>query len=301
MTIIQSGRVAVSEAADRNRTALALPSDGTVLGVVPGVQSGLVLTKTSGMGWSLGLGRCAIAPATAANGPVIATVTVAETGTFADGDATRDRIDVVTLAIDETATTGNALPPVKAVVIQGAYPASGSPVTPAIPAGSIGLWSVKIAAATSAGGGGWNTANLVDLRPSHRLHAEYTSSVSVPNASGWGVGALTVDATATENNTFSVAGAPDYVNITQDGLYAIGVMHSPSNPAGATPSFCIMRKGASGQVYGTGVAVSGGAWELGTSHSGVSLKNGDTLRFFCQQSSGAAQTWANRIFITKLQ
>jgi hypothetical protein len=137
--------------------------------VVQGVQAGLVLTKTSGMGWQLDIGRCIIAPATAANGAVVATVTVAETGSFAAGDATRDRIDVVALQIDETATTGNGLPAVKSVVIQGAYPASGSPVTPTVPAGSIGLWSVKITAGTSAGSGGWNTANLVDLRPSLQL------------------------------------------------------------------------------------------------------------------------------------
>lgn len=169
MTIVQMGRIQATEAGDRNATALMLPTDGTQLGVVEGVQAGMTLTKTSGMGWQLDLGRCVIAPATAANGPVVAAITVAETGSFAAGDATRDRIDIVALQIDETATTANGNPPVKSVVIQGAYPASGSPVAPAIPPGAIGLAQVKIAAGTSAGGGGWNTANLTDIRPNLML------------------------------------------------------------------------------------------------------------------------------------
>ena len=165
MTIIQAGRLTLTEQADRNRNAILLPSDGTALGTIEGVQAGLVLTKTSGMGWQLDIGRCNISSATPANGSVAATVIAAETGSFAAGDATRDRLDVVALQIDETATVANGLPAVKSVVIQGAYPVSGSPVLPTIPAGAIGLWSVKITAGTSAGGGGWNTSLLTDIRP----------------------------------------------------------------------------------------------------------------------------------------
>ena len=164
MTIIQSGRLTATEQGERNRNAVMLPGDGTQLGTVEGVQSGLALTKTSGMGWQLDLGRCIISSATAANGAVVAAVVVSEIGSFAAGDATRDRIDIVGLQIDETATIANGLPAVKTVVIQGAYPASGQPVTPAVPAGAIGLWSVRINAGTSAGSGGWNTGLLVDLR-----------------------------------------------------------------------------------------------------------------------------------------
>jgi hypothetical protein len=163
MTIITSGRLQVSETSDRQRAAFNLRSDGTQLGVTGGVQGGLGLTKTAGLGWSLDLGRAAIPAATAANGAVLATVTVAETGAWAAGDATRDRIDILTLMIDETATVANGNPPVKVNIIQGAYPASGGPVAPVVPAGQLPLWQEYIAAGTSAGTG-WDTTKLTDLR-----------------------------------------------------------------------------------------------------------------------------------------
>lgn len=198
MTIIQHGRIQATEQGQRNETALALPTDGTTLGVVGGVQSGLALTKTSGMGWQLGLGRAAIAPATAANGPVAAVVTVPETGTFAPGDATRDRIDVVALMIDETATIANGLPPVKTVVLQGTYPLTGTPVRPTVPGGYLELWEVPIKAGTSAGSGGWDLAAARDIRP--RLYTagaeiaatSLTSVISVPTNGTGIVGQATV-------------------------------------------------------------------------------------------------------------
>lgn len=164
MTIIQSGRLTATEQGERNRNAVMLTSDGTSLGVSQGVQSGLNLVKTSGMGWQLDLGRCMISSATAANGAVAAAVVTSEIGSFAAGDATRDRIDIVGLQIDETATIANGYPAVKTTVIQGAYPVSGQPVMPTIPAGTLGLWAARINAGTSAGSGGWNTALLTDIR-----------------------------------------------------------------------------------------------------------------------------------------
>lgn len=222
MTIVQTGRLTATETGHRNQISASMPSDGTQLGVVQGVQSGLVLTKTSGMGWQLDLGRCTISPATPANGGVVATVTVAETGTFANGDATRDRIDVVGLQIDETATIGNGNPAVKSVIIQGAYPVSGQPVTPTIPAGTIGLWSVRINANTSAGSGGWNTANLVDIRQNPRQHAEWTfSNTGIPSATVWGVGTVTLDAANSTDTAFTSTPGSDRITIRDAGIYAI--------------------------------------------------------------------------------
>lgn len=224
MTIMQAGRITVAEQADRNRNAAFMPGDGTPLGMIQGVQSGLVLTKTSGMGWQLDLGRCTIASAAVSNGAVVATVTVAETGSFAAGDATRDRIDIVGLQIDETATSGNGLPAVKSVVLQGAYPVSGSPVAPAIPAGTIGLWSARIAAGTSAGSGGWNTANLTDIRPGNKIfHTEFTGASVFSSANaGVNFGQLTIDPAFTGpqfNSGFITANSGGGVKVLQSGLY----------------------------------------------------------------------------------
>jgi len=218
LTIVQTGRLTATETGHRNQISAAMPGDGTQLGVVQGGQSGLVLTKTSGMGWQLDLGRCEIAPATPANGAVVATVTVAETGTFANGDATRDRIDVVGLQIDETATIANGNPPVKSVIIQGAYPVSGQPVTPTIPAGTIGLWSVRINAGTSSGSGGWNTANLVDLRP---WLGQMTRAWRFDRSSGTDAN-FTTAMTGLIQGTITNAPAGTYLITGQSALYSTG-------------------------------------------------------------------------------
>lgn len=185
MTILTTGRLTLAETEHRNQTALFMPTDGTQLGVVGGVQSGLALTKTSGLGWSLDIGRAVIVPATAANGPVVATVTVAETGSFAAGDATRDRVDLLTLQIDEAATVANGNPRVKVVIIQGAYPVSGSPVEPVAPAGSVPLWAETIRAGTSAASG-WDTTLLKDRRPAFYANAGLAYSAVNTADTNWG-------------------------------------------------------------------------------------------------------------------
>jgi hypothetical protein len=190
MTIITTGRLQVGETSDRQRAAVQVASDGTALGNVQGYLSGLVLTKTAGLSWSLSTGRGIIAAANAANGPVIATVTVAETGAWAPGDATRDRIDILTLLIDETATVANGNPPVKVNIIQGAYPAAGSPVAPAVPAGQLPLWQEYIAAGTSVSTG-WDTTKLTDLRQ-QLLGGLAPANPAVPFAMAAGTATLTV-------------------------------------------------------------------------------------------------------------
>jgi hypothetical protein len=200
MTIITTGRLQVGETSDRQRAAVQVASDGTALGSVQGYLSGLVLTKTAGLSWSLSTGRAVIAAANAANGPVIATVTVAETGAWAAGDATRDRIDILTLSIDETATIANGNPPVKVNIIQGAYPAAGGPLAPAVPAGQLALWQEYIAAGTSVATG-WDTTKLTDLRQ-QLLGGLAPANPAVPFAMAAGTASITV---ASGANTGSVA------------------------------------------------------------------------------------------------
>ncbi|WP_159702643.1 hypothetical protein [Arthrobacter sp. 18067] len=162
MTIITTGAVTLAADAHRQQTALGLAPTGTGLAVRSGVHTGLTVGKTAGMGFQVALGRAVIAASTGDGGAYVATVTVAENGTFEVGDASRDRIDIVALKVDEAASTPNA---VSVVVLKGAYPASGQPVAPVIPAAHIGLAQVKIIAGTSAGNGGWSTANRTDIRP----------------------------------------------------------------------------------------------------------------------------------------
>jgi len=296
MTILVTGRLTLAETEHRNQTALFLPSDGTQLGVIQGVQAGLALTKTSGMGWQLDIGRAVISPATAANGPVVATVTVAETGTFADGDATRDRIDVVGLQIDETATVTNGNPRVKTVLIQGAYPVSGSPVTPVIPAGTIGCASAKIAAGTSAGGGGWNTANLVDLR---NLMGLRTASFATPLLSPtsnvqFQFGLMTPNVASTFNNDFATPATGGFITITRAGVYAIHANLLPWVPPAATNLQIVMgsthvANAVAGQYVG---------WETSVSWTGY-VPAGTVFLFQGCMTTGV--TTGGNVNITKLQ
>lgn len=127
-----------------------------------GVASGLAMTKTSGMSFSIGTGRALVPGAAATDGLYAVTVTAAETKTFAAGDATRNRIDLVVIQTYPTATALNGGAMIE--IVQGAYPVSGSPVQPATPAGALALFAVTIGAGVSAGNGGWVTGGLIDLR-----------------------------------------------------------------------------------------------------------------------------------------
>lgn len=131
------------------------------LNVFDGVHSGLALTKTTGMGFSIGPGRAAVNGVTAADGTYSVAVTAPETGAFAPGDATKDRIDLIVL---QTYPNNPSATGVKVEVVTGAIPTTGSPVAPATPAGALPLFQVTIGAGVSAGNGGWNTAKVSDVR-----------------------------------------------------------------------------------------------------------------------------------------
>lgn len=160
-TITTGNTVSLTDQEHRNQTAVILPPTNIPLGIRGGVHSGLNLAKTSGMGFSISPGRAIVQPASPSAGPYVVTVTTAETRTFAAGDATRNRIDVVAVKVIETAGTAN---PGDIVIIQGAYPTSGAAVRPAIPAGHEALFHVPINANMSAGNGGWTASSAVDLR-----------------------------------------------------------------------------------------------------------------------------------------
>ena len=162
MTLITTGStVSLTDQEHRNQTAALLPPGLLPLEVRGGVHSGLGIAKTSGMSFTISQGRAVVVPASPSTGPYVVTVTAAETLTFAPGDATRDRIDVVAVKVNETPGTAN---PGSLVIVQGSYPASGAPVRPATPAGHEGLWAVPINANMSAGNGGWTAGTQVDIR-----------------------------------------------------------------------------------------------------------------------------------------
>lgn len=161
MIITTGNPVSLTTAEHRNQTAALLPSSKVALAVRGGIQSGLGITKTSGMSFRIAAGRAVVPPASPSAGPYTVTVLDPETLTFAPGDVTRNRIDVVALKVDESATSDS---PSSIVILQGAYPVSGNPVQPAVPAGHLGLFAVPINAGMSAGSGGWTPATAVDLR-----------------------------------------------------------------------------------------------------------------------------------------
>lgn len=148
-----------------------------------GVIAGLGLTKTAGMTWSLGTGRGAVQITSSVDGgtPPFA-VTAAETGTFTDGDALKDRIDSVIAVLDEGTGT------IAIQTLTGTLPPSGPPVAPPLPADAELLWSVLIPAGTSVGSGGWNVGNLTDRRRWAGIGAnvgdiKFNAGATAPN--GW--------------------------------------------------------------------------------------------------------------------
>lgn len=153
--------VSLTSQEHRNQTAALLPSFKTALGVRGGTHSGLNIKKTSGMAFTIAPGRAVVEPASPSSGPYVVTVDAAETLAFEPGDATRNRIDLVCIKVDETAGTENAG---SVVIVKGAYPSSGDPVRPSIPAAHEALYAVPIPAGTSAGNGGWSATAMIDLR-----------------------------------------------------------------------------------------------------------------------------------------
>lgn len=113
------------------------------------------------MDFTIGVGRAALNHTSPDEGAYVITVQDPEYGTFAPGDATYDRYDVVTLQVNPTGTTEEAT---TLVVVKGTP--SPTPAVPAAPAGSLPLWRVKIKAGSTAANGGWLRTNAVDIRPS---------------------------------------------------------------------------------------------------------------------------------------
>lgn len=156
MTVIASTLTSATEKGHSLMASMMFAPAGP-LAARGGVIAGLELTKTTGMGWQLGTGRGGVQWTSVADGGLVPfAVTAAETGLFSNGDATKDRIDKVIAKI----SAGT----VQVAIVEGALPVAGSPVTPATPADAVALFSVLIPALTSAGTGGWSTANITDLR-----------------------------------------------------------------------------------------------------------------------------------------
>lgn len=188
MTILTTGAYDLPAAADRNRTALMLAKSASgPLAVFDGVHSGLALTKTTGMGFSLEPGRAAVNGASAADGTFTVAVTASETGAFTPGDAAKDRIDLIVL---QTYPGNPSATGVMVEVVTGAVPASGEPVVPATPAGALALYQVRIGAGVSAGNGGWNTSQVTDVRRPIGVPQFIDYSPTWANFSNIGTGAI---------------------------------------------------------------------------------------------------------------
>jgi hypothetical protein len=159
MTILTTGAYDLPAAADRQRNSMMLAAGAGTMGVIDGVHSGMKLSKTTGMGFSIGSGRAAVNGETDYDGTFSVAFTSSVTGSFADGDASKDRIDRIVIQTDQTKTSTDAA---SVVVVKGT--AATSPVAPATPDGALELFDVRILAGTNAGNGGWSTSKITDKR-----------------------------------------------------------------------------------------------------------------------------------------
>ena len=159
MTILVTGAYDLPAAADRNRNSMMLAAGTGSMGVIDGVHSGMKITKTTGMGFTIGAGRAAVNGANDSDGTFAVAFTNNVTASFTDGHASYDRIDrVVIQTYPDNPSTSAA----DVVVVKGT--AGSSPQAPATPDGALELFDVGILAGQNAGNGGWSTNKVTDRR-----------------------------------------------------------------------------------------------------------------------------------------
>lgn len=136
------------------------------LHVWDGVHSGLSITKTTGMGFTIGPGRAAINAPSLADGTITAVITADEPGVFEPNDTATDRYDLVILRAypDNPSETGVKVEVIKGVPGIVGFPGSSVTGQTAVPAGAIYLYGVIIGAGMSAANSGWNPAKVTDRR-----------------------------------------------------------------------------------------------------------------------------------------
>jgi len=264
MTILTTGAYDFPAAADRNRTSMMLAKGSAPLAVIDGVHSGLNITKTTGMGFSIGPGRAAINGATAADGTFTATLTASEVSVFDAGDASQDRIDVVVLQTypGNPSTTGAQLE-----VVKGTVPVSGEPAVPVTPAGALALFQVRIPAGTSAGNGGWDATKVTDVRRAIGIPQFQSYTPTWSGFASLGTGAIregryrvdgdkvTVHLHLKAGTGASMAGGNLSFNLpiapsTGYRYYGSGSLHYPDNQ-GVKYDLRVYTNGPTGYLWGT--------------------------------------------------
>ena len=159
MTILVTGAYDLPAAADRNRNSIMLAASSGSMGVVDGVHTGMKLSKTTGMGFTIGAGRAAVNGENDSDGTFTVAFTNSVSGSFDDGHSSYDRYDRICI---QTYPDNPSTSAADVIVVKGS--ANASPIPPATPAGALKLYDVKILAGTNAGNGGWNTSLKTDRR-----------------------------------------------------------------------------------------------------------------------------------------
>ena len=161
MTILVTGAYDLPAAADRQRNSLMLAAGSGSMGTIDGVHSGMSLTKTTGMGFTIGAGRAIVNGETDADGSFTVAFTSSVSGSFANGDSSYDRIDRIVI---QTYPSNPSTSAADIVVVKGYADPDGNPSAPSTPDGALALFDVRILADTTAGTGGWATNKVTDRR-----------------------------------------------------------------------------------------------------------------------------------------
>ena len=159
MTIYVTGAYDLPALAERNRNSMMLAAGSGSMGVIDGVHSGMAMTKTTGMGLSIGAGRAAVNGTSSSDGTYTVAFTSSVTASFTDGHSSYDRYDLVCI---QTYPGNPSTSGADVIVVKGT--AASSPSVPSTPDGALALYKVKIVAGTTAGNGGWSTSKMTDLR-----------------------------------------------------------------------------------------------------------------------------------------
>jgi hypothetical protein len=129
-------------------------------------------------------------------------------------------------------------------------------------------------------------------------HAEFTSSEGVPHNTSWGSGTMTLDVSKSINPGFVSNSRPDYLKVTETGVYNISTLID-TGAATANYSYLVIRRVSDNSLI-TGESKATGGWEFQTSVGNVYLSAGEELRWYYHQETGVTQTWNSRVRITKV-
>lgn len=130
-----------------------------------------------------------------------------------------------------------------------------------------------------------------------RPHIEFTTTVSIPNATGLHMGALTRVDAYTNDSDLAVQLVAGTVNLAEAGIYAVTLMaQMPVESTGLT--LLALQRGDGSQI--TRDSFTPASSSLHLAHPNLVMLTPGQLKLYMFQTTGGTRTVTGRVVITKL-